>query len=401
MAVMNHQTVKPDHPGKSTGKRRALPSDRIRNYLWSLRDNSDPGKPMKLPSIRHIGKELGVSTATIYHVYKKLSREGYIETSIGHGSYLTASRPRHSPSQRSLCIGLNWSSEQDQALSRGNLISEGIFKASAASKRRISIRPLPLEVFHNHTHCKTLLEDIDVIDALIYSSTLKEFGSEVSEILKTYEAHGKPIVRLDPPDVNLTKDFVTADNFHIARTCGYAFVKCGRKRIAYLARESLNATVSTLNTLVGLQSGVALGGIAEGTVTPIFSKKEGESFGYDAIKEFLGTNRNAPDAVYCFSDRLAVGAIRAFREAGLSCPEDVSVIGGTGYSFPGTVFDNLTRVRFSFDTIGAKLVKMTLQRIDQQCQSVPAIYVPGRIEAAKTTTNQENNLLTSGRALSL
>ena len=45
----------------------------------------------------------------------------------------------------------------------------------------------------------------------------------------------------------------------------------------------------------------------------------------------------APDAVFCFNDTLALGALRALHEAGLRVPEDVAVAG----------FDDIEDGRFS------------------------------------------------------
>jgi LacI family transcriptional regulator len=48
--------------------------------------------------------------------------------------------------------------------------------------------------------------------------------------------------------------------------------------------------------------------------------------GYRAARQVLST-RNRPTAVFCFNDRMAMGAYRAAAELGLRIPDDVSVIG--------------------------------------------------------------------------
>jgi DNA-binding LacI/PurR family transcriptional regulator len=49
--------------------------------------------------------------------------------------------------------------------------------------------------------------------------------------------------------------------------------------------------------------------------------------GYKLAKQLLGDPRNAPTALFCNSDEMAIGAILAAKDLGLRVPQDVSVIG--------------------------------------------------------------------------
>ena len=58
--------------------------------------------------------------------------------------------------------------------------------------------------------------------------------------------------------------------------------------------------------------------------------------GAAAVRGLLaGTDR--PDALFCFNDLLALGALRALHEAGVRVPEDVAVVG----------FDDIEEARYS------------------------------------------------------
>ena len=64
----------------------------------------------------------------------------------------------------------------------------------------------------------------------------------------------------------------------------------------------------------------------------------GERFavgGYNTAKQLIANN-TVPRALICAYDYLAIGAIRAFGEAGLRVPEDVAVIG----------FDDIAEAKF-------------------------------------------------------
>ncbi len=49
--------------------------------------------------------------------------------------------------------------------------------------------------------------------------------------------------------------------------------------------------------------------------------------GYKLAKQLLGDPRNAPTALFCNSDEMAIGAILAAKDLGLRVPQDVSMIG--------------------------------------------------------------------------
>ncbi|MEE3918666.1 substrate-binding domain-containing protein [Micromonospora sp. BRA006-A] len=62
--------------------------------------------------------------------------------------------------------------------------------------------------------------------------------------------------------------------------------------------------------------------------------------GAAAMRHLLTTGVR-PDAVFCFNDTLALGALRALHEMGLRVPEDVAVAG----------FDDIEDGRFSIPTL--------------------------------------------------
>jgi DNA-binding LacI/PurR family transcriptional regulator len=84
--------------------------------------------------------------------------------------------------------------------------------------------------------------------------------------------------------------------------------------------------------------------------------------GYQPVKELLARTRDFT-AIFCFNDIAAFGAIRALKDAGLSVPEDISVIGfddilGASYHTP-----SLTTVRQPLEEMGREGTRILLERI--------------------------------------
>lgn len=68
--------------------------------------------------------------------------------------------------------------------------------------------------------------------------------------------------------------------------------------------------------------------------------------------------KDAPTAIFCFSDEMALGAMAAVRKAGLSCPNDVSVIGFDDIHFARFMVPPLTTIRQPMAQIGRETVQM-------------------------------------------
>lgn len=69
---------------------------------------------------------------------------------------------------------------------------------------------------------------------------------------------------------------------------------------------------------------------------------------------------DAPTAIFCFSDEMALGAMAAIRGAGLSCPEDVSLVGFDDVQFARYLSPALTTVRQPMAEIGRETVRLLL-----------------------------------------
>ncbi|WP_239618933.1 LacI family DNA-binding transcriptional regulator [Cohnella mopanensis] len=79
--------------------------------------------------------------------------------------------------------------------------------------------------------------------------------------------------------------------------------------------------------------------------------------GYDAMNRLLALSE-PPTAVVCCSDMSAVGAMEAIAEAGLSVPEDISIVGFDDIEIASLVRPALTTVRQDRITIGRKSIEL-------------------------------------------
>jgi len=98
-----------------------------------------------------------------------------------------------------------------------------------------------------------------------------------------------------------------------------------------------------------------------------------EAGGYRAMQQLLA---HRPDAVFAASDIMALGAIRALREAGLRVPEDVAVVGFDDLPQAARAEPPLTTVRQPTYRLGATTVDSLLDLIKYPASSPRRIVLP-------------------------
>ena len=74
--------------------------------------------------------------------------------------------------------------------------------------------------------------------------------------------------------------------------------------------------------------------------------------------------RHGVTGIVCASDPLALGAVRAARRAGLSVPDDVSVVGFDDSAFMNCTEPPLTTVRQPIEALGRAAVTLLVNQIE-------------------------------------
>ena len=83
--------------------------------------------------------------------------------------------------------------------------------------------------------------------------------------------------------------------------------------------------------------------------------------GYEEMKELLALGSKVPTAVFAASDIQAIGALAAITEAGLSCPEDIALIGFDDIELSGPL--GLTSMRQPMSEMGSLTIQRLMERI--------------------------------------
>ncbi len=86
--------------------------------------------------------------------------------------------------------------------------------------------------------------------------------------------------------------------------------------------------------------------------------------GYVQTMDILKNNREAPDALMCFNDDLAFGALKALRDSGIECPRQVAVMGYDDMEKGRYAVPALTTVRQPLEMMGSEMVHVVCDLIE-------------------------------------
>lgn len=149
-----------------------------------------------------------------------------------------------------------------------------------------------------------------------------------------------PLVLLGEHSFGLDCDHVVLDNVTAAREATEHLLALGRTRIAVIGAQVKAPFRTAKPRLEGAVAALRAAGLTMPAQYRAPTGPFSRQVGAEGMKRLLALD-DPPDAVFCFSDLLALGALRAAHEAGVRVPEDVAVVG----------FDDVEEGRYSIPTL--------------------------------------------------
>lgn len=141
----------------------------------------------------------------------------------------------------------------------------------------------------------------------------------------------------------------------------------GHRRIALIGRNQATERDSRVSLAAGLRMRGVRKALAEHGVRLAGSEPTEDwevPWGYDGMARLLDS-RTRPTGVICMNDRLAFGAYNAVAEAGLSIPEDVSIVSFDDDPIATWLRPGLTTAALPHEAMGRLAVELLLDGVPQ------------------------------------
>lgn len=170
-------------------------------------------------------------------------------------------------------------------------------------------------------------------------------------------------------------DHVAIDNVAAARTATGHLTSRGRRRVAAVGVNPRDTSTMADLRLRGYREAMADAGLPVDPSLVVETAWFDRRDGYEATRAMMASD-SRPDGIFCFTDLLAHGALRALLEGGFRVPEDVAVVGiddaeESTYSFP-----SLTSIAPDKAEIARRAVALLVSRIGADDHEGHD-YVPG------------------------
>ncbi len=189
-----------------------------------------------------------------------------------------------------------------------------------------------------------------------------------------------PLVLLGEHDGAAGVDHVAIDNVAAAREATGHLLATGRRRIAALGIQprSLNATAR--QRLAGYHQALAEAGVPAEPDLAVPVRRLHRADGHAAMLALLD-RAEPPDAVFCFTDELALGALRAAADRGVAVPDQLALVG----------FDDIEDGRFSVPALTTvspdkdRIAELALDRLAAEPGPPRSIVAPHRLVVRGTS----------------
>jgi len=368
------------------------PSEIVRDYIEAEFFGSAGRPDGRLPTIQEFSEHLNVSHSTVRSVIKALAEEGKVSAIPGKGTFLTHRAGEEAAPALQGCFGINIPNIPGRIVGRAWLGHIVLAATEEALKANMMVTALDM-ARQTGAGLKEVRKALDRVDGVIVCPGPRNHAPEVE---KACAEKGLPMVYINPPHFLHTADFVSNDYFTAAYHLALAWRKTGRRNVALVFEGPLWHSISAEQTFTAFS--LAYASCQEARLRVLDGEcfdpmKEqttcSEEIGYRRIKRYLERHGGDLDAVYCFGDYLAQGAVKAFLEAGRDVPQEVSVVGGTGIDLQ-VPMGPLVTLRQPMAQIGREAARMMIWKIRNRPSSAPGIYLLPELTEGCTIRPEEH-----------
>lgn len=204
-----------------------------------------------------------------------------------------------------------------------------------------------------------------LIDGVILASALMD-----DPMLEALLKRGLPFITVGRLPTDNQVSYVDVDNVNSAREMVAYLLRLGHRQVATISGP-INMIAGS-DRLQGYRLALRNRGVAPDPAL-IVEADFTEEGGYIAMQRLLP---RAPEAVFVASDAMAVGALRALREAGLRVPDDIAIAGFDDIPFAARTDPPLTTVRQPIQRMGSVAAETLIDMISHPQPQPRRIILP-------------------------
>jgi DNA-binding LacI/PurR family transcriptional regulator len=215
-----------------------------------------------------------------------------------------------------------------------------------------------------------------LIDGIIFSPIT------TSPARLTAARAAKPLLLLGERHVGGSFDHVAVDSVQAAYDATTHLLSLGRRRVAAIGVGGGAGTGAVRRK--GYRDALKAAGLPHDPALELAGTGYHREDGAASMRALLKLPKR-PDAVFCFNDLLALGALRTLAEAGLSVPHDVAVVGFDDIEDGRYHSPSLTTISPDKEWLAENAVGLLLDRISGSGGPERDLAVPYTLQVREST----------------
>ncbi len=323
--------------------------------------------------LRDVAEHAGVSVKTVsnvVHGHPNVSRSlrSKVQASIEALGYLPNMSARSLRTGRSGLIGLAIPRVSDPYFSQ---VAEAVI--DAAARRGISVLVEQTAADPARESDVLLGRRPTIVDGLIFSPIA------IAQLALDEASPAIPMVLLGEHLMASQRTRVAVDNVSASAQAVEHLLAGGRHRVGAVGAKRGSTAATAELRLAGYRQALAMHGVALDPALEVATDHFSRAAGMRAVEDLLSAGTPF-DALFCFNDLLALGAIEALQQNGCRIPEDVAVVGFDDIEEGRHTNPDLTTVAPDLRVLADQAVDSLVRRLeDPDTLDGESIVVPHRL----------------------
>lgn len=325
-------------------------AEEIRFYMSSLHDVAKLAGVSKSTVSRVINDEYGVKEATKIKVLKAVSECGYVVNQVA----------KDLKSQKTNLIGVIVPRVSSHATAQG---VDGLSKIFEQAGKHVLLA-------NTHQEHEKELEYIQIfnqkrVEGIVLYATHLDLS-----LVNAIKQSNVPVVLVGQDGSLHDIPSIVHDDFRVGYEAGHRLINKGCKQIGFIGVQRDDIAVDVLRSQ-GLEQALTLHNLEL-----LFHLRGDFSIesGYLQSKALMEQYPQL-DGLFCATDRIAVGAIKALLECGIDVGKQVKVLGVGNDELAFISNPSLSTFNYAFDKAGENAAKMLLERIVGQGKEMSKVVL--------------------------
>jgi LacI family transcriptional regulator len=281
-----------------------------------------------------------------------------------------------------------------------NIRKETKEKVIEAAKR-LGYRPNPVAINLKYGHTKNIKviiaesggdpekekENLQLMEGFMVDGIiicLCSYKRNKEEYARLQQA-GMPMVFYDRIPYGLEVPQVIVDDYMKSFFLVESLIRSGRKQIVHI--QGPDDIYNSIERVRGYKDALAKFGIPFDKNNMLI--KTGMTFEEGKKAADILVERNIPfNAIFAFTETLAIGAMNRLRELGKKIPEEIAVASFSGTELSNIVYPKLTTVEPPLYQMGKKAAELILEKIKDPASPNHSIVLDAEIKMRASTPNE-------------